>query len=123
MRGGRYPPQGRHSAHHQVCAGLRRVVDENVEPGFEARTYHQAIFARELPNGRPERIEDRRHHGSHNAPLNVLGANAEQIQHRFQLRAVLIGSLDVICDNSGLKENFLFFDCSQNNVGISNIHC
>ena len=61
----------------RIRAGLGGIVNENVEACLEARPNHQAAFPCELSDGRPEGIEHRRHNGGHNAPLDLLGADAK----------------------------------------------
>ena len=75
--------KSRHIPGHQVGAHVGRVINENIQPGFDSGTNHQAVFPRQFADGRAECVQHRRHNRGHNTALNVLNLCAVQIQHGF----------------------------------------
>ena len=72
--------QGSHVRHHQVCAGLRRVLKTDVQTGLDAGAYHQAILAGEFFDGSLEGVQHLRHDRCNNAALDILSRNLINIQ-------------------------------------------
>ena len=115
-------PQGGHVRHYQVRAHLARILQQNVQPGFQSRTHHQRRLAGELFDGGLEGIEHLGHHRGNDGAVDPAGGNMVDLQQDFQIHAVLVRSFGGLRPEPGLKDDVLPGHAAKYNIGISDIN-
>ena len=119
---GLFQLEGCHTAHHQVGAGLGRVIDPDVEPGPDAGAHNQNVFGKQLGKGGFQGIEHLGNHGGNNGALDFGGGNIPDCQQHFQINGVFVGGFGGVCTEPGLKNNGFALHGADGNIGISDIH-
>ena len=110
-----------HAVGEAVRTQRLRVVDANVDAGFDSGADHHGIDVQELDDACTERVHDLRHDGRDDHVIDIRGTQAAQREELRDHQAVLVGRVVRFRRDSVGADDVVAVQEAENDVGVADV--